>query len=116
MHELSVTQIIFDIVHKHAIRNDVQKVKTVNLEIGALSDLQDEWIQHYFDYISKDSIVEGARIKVSRIPAIFRCRTCDEEFKIMSLLNEKLICRTCNTSDVIFVSGREYTVKNMEVL
>ncbi len=44
MHELSVTKSIYQIVLKHAKRGNVKKVISVNLEIGALSDLQDEWV------------------------------------------------------------------------
>ena len=42
MHELQVTKRIHQIVLKHAIKNDVNSVLSVNLEIGALSDLQSE--------------------------------------------------------------------------
>ena len=49
MHELPVTEKILDIIVAHAERNNVQKVVTINLNIGELSDLEDEWIQNYFE-------------------------------------------------------------------
>ena len=52
---MQTTVVTFAIVQKHAIKNGVKKVHVVNLEIGALSDLQNEWIQRYFDYLSKGS-------------------------------------------------------------
>ena len=60
MHELPVTKSIFQVVLKHAQKGGVKKVVTVNLEIGALSDLQGEWVQRYFDHLSLGSVVEGA--------------------------------------------------------
>ena len=116
MHELAVTKSIFSIVEKHALKNKVKKVITINLEIGALSDLQNEWIQHYFDHLSKGTIADGAQLSVVRIPAIFKCNDCSNTFEINSLLNEELFCQYCNSKKVVLISGKEYTIKNMEVL
>ena len=53
MHELYVTKSIHRIALKHALQNNVTKVLSVNLEIGALSDMQNEWLQKYFDRLSR---------------------------------------------------------------
>ena len=115
MHELAVTKSIFQIVRKHAEMGNVTRVIAVNLEIGALSDLQAEWLQRYFDHLSRGTIVEGAKLEVNRVPAVFRCNRCQRSFEINSLLNEDLSCTQCHSREVTLVSGREYTVKNMEV-
>ncbi|MBN2099479.1 MAG: hydrogenase maturation nickel metallochaperone HypA, partial [Dehalococcoidia bacterium] len=52
MHELPVVQSLFDICVKHATANNVTKIIAVNLKVGEVSDLQDEWIQRYFDFLS----------------------------------------------------------------
>jgi hydrogenase nickel incorporation protein HypA/HybF len=114
MHELPITNSIFQIVLKHARANNVEKVISVNLEIGALSDLQDEWIQRYFDRLSRGTVVEGAKLKTNRVPAVFRCNCCQERFGVRSLLEEDLSCRQCNSRDVTLISGREYRVQSME--
>jgi hydrogenase nickel incorporation protein HypA/HybF len=115
MHELPVTKSIFQIVLKHAEMGDVKRVISVNLEIGALSDLQTEWVQRYFDRLSRGTLVEGAQLKINRVPAVFRCNRCHRSFEINSLLEEDLSCRHCDSREVSLVSGREYHVKNMEV-
>ena len=46
MHELPITEDILKIVLKHAQRNNVQRVVSINLQIGKLSGLEDEWIQN----------------------------------------------------------------------
>lgn len=115
MHELPVTKSIFQIVLKHAEMSDVKRVISVNLEIGALSDLQTEWVQRYFDRLSYGTVVEGAELRVNRVPAVFRCNRCQRSFEINSLLEEDLACRRCQSKDVALVSGREYHVKDMEV-
>lgn len=115
MHELPMTKSIFQIVLRHAQRSSVTRVVAVNLEIGALSDLQTEWVQRYFDHLSRGTIVEGARLKVNRVPAIFRCNSCQQTFEINSLLQQDLSCSKCHGRNVALVSGKEYRVKNMEV-
>jgi hydrogenase nickel incorporation protein HypA/HybF len=115
MHELAVTKSIFEIVLKHAERAAVDRVLSVTLEIGALSDLQAEWLQRYFDRLSRGTVVEGAKLNIHRVPAVFRCNHCQQPFEIRSLLQEGLSCRQCHSTDVTLVSGRQYHVKNMEV-
>jgi hydrogenase nickel incorporation protein HypA/HybF len=114
MHELPITKSIFQIVLKHAQANNVEKVLSVDLEIGALSDLQDEWVQRYFDRLSRGTVVQGAKLRTNRVPAVFRCNSCQGKFNVHSLLEEDLSCRQCNSRDVALVSGREYRVLSME--
>ena len=114
MHELAVTKSIHSIVLKHASRANVDRVHAVHLELGALSDLQSEWLQRYFDRLGRGTITEGARLVVDRIPAVFSCARCHERFQIDSLQKSDLCCPRCHGGEVTVVSGREYHVKSME--
>lgn len=62
MHELPVTEDILKIVLSYARRHGVTEVKKVSLEIGALSDLEEEWIQRYFRKPAAGSVAADARI------------------------------------------------------
>ena len=115
MHELPVTKSIYKIVRKHARKNRVKRVISVNLEIGIISDLEQEWIQRYFDYLSKGTFLEGTRLNISRVPAVFRCNDCLKEFPVESLLAQDLSCIYCGSGNLSLISGKEYTIKNMEV-
>jgi hydrogenase nickel incorporation protein HypA/HybF len=116
MHELYITKSIFHIVLKHAVKGNVNRVVSVNLEIGSLSDLQGEWLQRYFDRLSSGTVVEGAKLKITRVPTVFQCSQCHQSFEISSLIKEDLFCPHCHDREVSLVSGREYHIKNMEVL
>jgi len=116
MHELSVTKRIFQIVMEHALRGGANRVVSVNLEIGVLSDLQEEWLQRYFDHLSAGSIAEGARVNVEKVPALFFCDDCRSAFELDSVPPEALHCVHCQSSEVSLISGGEYRVKNIEVL
>jgi hydrogenase nickel incorporation protein HypA/HybF len=64
MHELQVTQSILATVLVYARQNNVERVLRIHLTIGVLNDYQSEWIQRYFDYLSRGSLAEGAEIAV----------------------------------------------------
>jgi len=116
MHELPIVQSIFDICVKHATVNKVKKIIAVNLKVGEVSDLQDEWIQRYFDFLSKGTIVQGARLNIERVPLVVRCKKCAESFRVDLRDGRKVECPKCRATEFAYVSGREYTVDSMEVV
>jgi hydrogenase nickel incorporation protein HypA/HybF len=116
MHELSVTEGILKIALKHAAVNNVRKVKSIRLQIGKLSGLEDEWIQRYFDYLSKDTLAEGAILKIERMPIVVQCSACSTSSETEMADMGNLACPACGGKGSTLLSGREYTVKDMEVL
>ena len=114
MHELPVTKSILGIVLKHAETNGVEKVLTIDLSIGALSDLEAEWIQKYFDHLSRGTPAEGAKLRVSRSPLTFLCHPCSREFTAGREELEEASCPQCGSRDASVVSGTGYTVESME--
>jgi len=83
MHELSVTESILSIVLKHAQTNRAEKVLAINLKIGELSELVGDCIQHYFDYLSKGTIAEGAVIDVEDHRLSFSVKNADTHSKYL---------------------------------
>ncbi len=116
MHELPVTESILKIVLKHARSNGVRKVKTICLRIGRLSDLEDEWIQKYFDYLSRGTVAEGARIAIERTPIVLECSGCLAPFQWERPQLDDAVCPKCGSTGFRLLSGREYTIKEMEAL
>ncbi|KQC06995.1 MAG: hypothetical protein APR62_00790 [Smithella sp. SDB] len=115
MHELPVTESILKIVIKHAEKNNVRQVVAINLQIGKLSDLEDEWIQRYFDYLSKGTLAEGARLKIERMPIMMQCSNCSTSYETEASNLGELVCPACGGKNIALVSGREYYIKDMEV-
>ncbi len=114
MHELSVIQSVLDIVIDYATKANAKQVKQINLEIGELSGFIPEWIQNYFDFVSKDTISEKAKLNIKQIPAKFKCLECKKEFGIKKGKLE-FICPKCKSKDVDLLQGREYLIKSIEV-
>ena len=115
MHELSVTESILGIVLKHAQIHKAEKVHVVNLRIGELSELVGDCIQHYFDYLSKGTIAEGALIDVERSPVTFQCGTCQHSFEVSLRDVKDFACPRCGGEKVSLVSGREFYIKDITI-
>ncbi|SDP47566.1 hydrogenase maturation nickel metallochaperone HypA [Desulforhopalus singaporensis] len=117
MHELQVTKRILDIALKHAQASRVNKVLAIQLRIGAMSDLEDQWIQKYFDHLSKNTLAENARLKIERAPAVMKCNDCGHSFEVSIKEIDKIQCPECaHASSLTFISGREYYIKNLEAI
>ena len=116
MHELQVTERILDIALKHAAGHNVSKIVRIGLKIGELSDLEDEWIQRYFDYLSRGTLAENAELAIERAPIVLGCESCDCSFEISREELGKPACPECGDTKCRLVSGREYLLKNIELV
>ncbi|HPF21728.1 MAG TPA: hydrogenase maturation nickel metallochaperone HypA [Syntrophomonas sp.] len=117
MHELPVIDSILNIVLRHAANHQVQRVVSITLQVGAMSDLEDEWMQRYFDQLSQGTVAEAAVLKINRIPVVFACPACGHEFEIFPHVNQAILCPQCGRDKgFTLLSGREYHIKEMEVI
>ncbi len=116
MHELQVTERILNVVLQHTKGHDVTRVVRIHLRIGELSDLEDEWIQHYFEYIARDTLAANAELAITRAPIVVSCAACSRTFEIKRDDLGEAKCPDCGEGKLDLVSGREYLVENMEVM
>jgi hydrogenase nickel incorporation protein HypA/HybF len=112
MHEMAVTQSILDIVIKHARQAGASRVLQINLVIGEMSGIVDDSVQFYFDFLSKDTMAEDARLAFERRPAVYRCRECEVTFNPEGL---NWTCPACGALAFEVVSGREFQIDSIEV-
>jgi hydrogenase nickel incorporation protein HypA/HybF len=115
MHEMQITESILKIVLKHAGMNNARQVMSVHLQIGRLSDLEDEWIQRYFDYLSKGTVAEGAKLKIERTPIKLQCNSCATSYDVEITNIGDTVCPNCGQKNSKLISGREYYIRDMEV-
>ncbi len=114
MHELSIMSNVLDIVLQHASQNGAKKVTKIHLCVGELSDYIPEWMQTYFDFVSKDTIAENAQLVVESIKASLQCDDCTKTFEF-NKNDWQFSCPYCNSPNVTIISGRELTIKSIEI-
>lgn len=109
MHEMSITQGIIDLCMQHA---GGRRVSALDVEIGALSSVVPEAIEFCFEACSRDTLLEGAKLTIIRIPGTGQCRECGQKTPLTELYGT---CRQCGSCMVTIVTGEELRVREIEV-
>ncbi len=112
MHELSITQNILSIAVEKAREAKADKITKINIIIGELSGIVNECVQTCFDFLSKDTIADGAGLCFERKPVQLRCRACDEVFSPGAL---DWACPSCQERKIEMISGRGCYIDSIEV-
>ncbi|HWH45070.1 MAG TPA: hydrogenase maturation nickel metallochaperone HypA [Thermoleophilaceae bacterium] len=110
MHELSLSSAIVNTVVKHAAG---RPVSLVSLRIGALRQVVPDTLDFYFDFVSRGTVCEHARLEHELIPARLRCAGCEREWEIELPI---FMCPDCGGAGRVEVaSGDEFEVESIEI-
>ncbi len=112
MHELAITQSMFDLVLEQAEKAGAKKVGKINLTIGEMTGVVDECVQFYFDFLSKGTLAEGAVLSFTMVPPKVRCRNCNKTFEPKEF---EWACPYCQGSGLEIIAGKELFVESIEV-
>ena len=112
MHELAITQSMFDLVLEQAKQAEAKKVGKINLVIGEMTGVVGDCVQFYFDFISKGTIAEQAALSFKMIPTTARCRSCGKLFELKEF---DWTCPYCQGNSMEIISGKELFVESIEV-
>ena len=117
MHEMAVIEDVVKVVLQYAEKNNAKQVVSVSLKVGEMRDFVDEWMQRFFDFASRNTIAEGAQLKVVRTPIIFSCE-CGRFFPVSIddlTTKKKVTCPFCEGENVDLRSGREFEIVSIGV-
>lgn len=92
MHELGITRSIVDVVLRNAQAQQAKQVLSVSLVIGEMRNLEEEWVQRYFDRCAKGTLAEGAKIKIQKVPMAFYCNDCGSTFQLAMGSDRHMCC------------------------
>lgn len=113
MHELPVTQSIINIATEEAEKHNASKVSKIKLVVGELTGMVPECIQYYFDLLGKNTVLEGAELKLERLPLIAECKDCKYEGKMAEFTENT--CPICKSTNIRIKGGNEFYIDSMEV-
>jgi hydrogenase nickel incorporation protein HypA/HybF len=103
---------MLELVLKEAEKNEAEKVEKINLVIGEMSGVVDECVRFYFDFLSKDTIAEGASLSFRMVPMTVRCRICQRVFIPKEF---DWACPECRGNSMEIVAGDELYIESIEV-
>ena len=112
MHELSITQSMFDLVLEQAEKAEAKKVVNINLVIGEMTGVVGDSVRFYLDFLSKGTVAENAALHVSMVPAKAKCRHCGHEF---DLPEYEWTCPKCKADGLEVTGGTELFLESIEV-
>jgi hydrogenase nickel incorporation protein HypA/HybF len=85
------------------------------LRVGKIRDLVEDLMQKYWNYLSRGTIAEGAKIKIWAIPVTFACSGCDNVFEVDIWALDKLACPECGGEKVSMLAGRELIIEDIVI-
>lgn len=109
MHELSITQNIVEIAEQNAAG---RPISSILVEIGALSGVIPESVEFCFEACSRNTLLEGAHLRIEQIEGRACCRQCGTEQQIASYYDA---CSACGDFGLEILSGKELRVKQLEI-
>jgi len=112
MHEMALAESILQIVEGAAAQQGFKRVTEVRLEIGALSGVEIDALSFCLDVVLKDSVAEGARLQLEKIPGQGYCLGCGETVPVNALYEA---CPNCGGYQVQASGGTEMRVKDLLV-
>ncbi|MFB9267631.1 hydrogenase maturation nickel metallochaperone HypA [Bradyrhizobium erythrophlei] len=112
MHEMALCESVMEIVEEEARRRSFSKVRTVCLEIGALSHAAPEAIKFCFAAVAARTIADGAILEIVESPGVAWCMACSRSVEIAQRYEP---CPCCGSYQLQVTAGEEMRVKELEV-
>lgn len=112
MHELAIATDIVEIVITSAENAGAERVETIELEIGELSGIELDALDMALKVSVKDTLMDGAEIKVDRVKGEAHCLDCGKDSPVDDLFS---VCPHCRSFRMDIVRGKEMKIKSIVV-
>ncbi len=112
MHEMSLAENVREIIEKEANAQGFRQVRTVWMEVGQLSCVEQDAMRFCFDAVMKGSIADGARLEIVEVPGQGTCMGCGGTSPISARYDA---CPRCGSYAMQVTSGDTMRVKELEV-
>lgn len=86
MHEASITQAMLDMALEYA---KGQRITDVYLQVGRMSFVVPESVEFYFEYLSQDTVAEGATLHFEAAPLEMTCLDCGRQADLSEWTDEQ---------------------------
>jgi hydrogenase nickel incorporation protein HypA/HybF len=112
MRELLATQSILTKALLIARESNAKRIKTVNLAVGEIAELDQTSIQGYWEDISIGTPAEQAQLTFRFINAEVQCMSC---FMKYHPIDGKIHCPQCGSYGAKILSGEEFYLESLEL-
>ena len=112
MHEMSLCESVLQLVEEAAAKQQVSKVKWLQLEIGALAGVEVEAMRFCFDVVASNSVLDGATLDIVQPAGKAWCMQCAKTIEVKERYQP---CPDCGGYQLQVTGGDEMRVKELEV-
>ena len=121
MHEASITQAMLDLALEHA---KGQRITDVYLQVGRMSFIVPESVEFYFEYLSQDTVAEGATLHFEAVPLEMTCTDCGRQADLSDWADDppraimiEALARgcECGSNDLRVTGGTGFQMVSLEV-
>ena len=107
MHEAALAEGIIKIALDVATENNSKKISAIGLKLGDMSGVEIGALNLSFNVLTKNTIAEGAELKINRVPISAQCNKCGDVFEVS---HYNFFCPKCD-GILILQTGRELLVE-----
>jgi hydrogenase nickel incorporation protein HypA/HybF len=121
MHEMSVTQAMLDMALKYA---NGHRITDIYLQVGKMSLIVPECVEFYFEYLSKGTLAEGAKLHFETVPLEMTCMDCGRQADLSDWADKppraimvQALTRgcECGSNNLCVTSGTDFNMVSLEV-
>lgn len=123
MHEASLSQSIVETVLQYAKTNQAVEVKSVRIDLGALTFFNKEQVSFWIKIGFDKTIAQKARILFKTVPGRLSCADCGFEGEIRMQEDSmyhyaipQFSCPKCQSGKISITHGREAVVKSIRIV
>lgn len=122
MHEFSAACSIVDTALEAAKNNNASKVTIINVELGEFTFLIPEQLVFNFEIASKNTILEGADLRIKNIKGQLACKDCgfegnsevDPDLPPQIAVFAPMKCPKCGSSSTQITGGKDFIITDIE--
>ncbi|NLW57022.1 MAG: hydrogenase maturation nickel metallochaperone HypA [Firmicutes bacterium] len=111
MHETALMKNLLTTIEQVLDSHHVSRVNRVYLSVGQLSNALPEALSFAFEAMTREGRLQGAELIIENRPAVARCESCGEEYRVEKF---PLVCPTCRSTSFIIISGEEVYVQSID--
>jgi hydrogenase nickel incorporation protein HypA/HybF len=112
MHELSAIQTILTKALRQASDSQASRIKSLQLVIGEIAELDQDAIKKYWEEISPGTLAEQAQLHFHLVRAELQCMACFEKYHPV---DGKIRCPYCGSYGAKVLSGEEFYLESLEL-
>ena len=111
MHEYAVTEELVRIVVDEADAAGAVRVSEVRVVLGILRGFKPDCMEHYYQFMAKGTVAEGAELTFDLVTAAFRCEACGHRFELEEVA---FSCPECGSIQLDVESGNEFYIASLD--